>query len=93
MSRQDNAFGPDTHHGPEARAHVSVAGLGLWRSGGRTVHHESRTTAQGAGRRFRWLDLVDGGSGGAARRAWLLRLGLGLDLAQSSFSRRACSTF
>ena len=27
-----------------------------------TVHHGSRTTAQGPGRAFRWLELVDGGS-------------------------------
>jgi len=29
-----------------------------------TAHHGSRTTAQGPGRPFRWLDSIDGGSGG-----------------------------
>jgi hypothetical protein len=47
------------------------------------AHHGSRTTAQGPGRPFRWLDWIDGGSGSEDQRAWFLRLALGLGFAQT----------
>ncbi len=75
----DGLFGPNTRtairNWQEAKGFAATGRLSLTRMMPVTAPPGSRTTAQGLGSPFRWLGWVDGGSGGAARQGWSLRLG------------------